>query len=544
MRMYGPLNHLHHVAVELYLRIQVSMIVWLSILAAVSARSVRVPLYCNCTHIGCGMSEDGPDKFVCETWGGCMKTLTKTDRGTVEEHYDCLSAEHWIPSDRPLSCYVNRLLQHLNAVGCCRDGSFCATNLNITLLPKWESEYDGELNPTDSRRYMVDHYHTVLGILLPVIAILVVALLYVLLRSRLLMRRTVKGCILEQKNPLIVNEVQGIKKMLDELIDSNTEPTSTGSGSGLPLLVQITIARQINLRHVIGRGRFGEVWLGSWKGEDVAVKIFSSIDEKSWFREVEIYETTMLRHENLLGFIAADNKDAGMTTQLWLVTEYQQKGSLFDVLNIRTLDLHVLCRMGRSVANGLTFLHTEIGGTHFKPAIAHRDLKSKNILVRYDNSCCIADLGLAVRYNSSNGTIDIPDNKKSGTKRYLAPEVLSETLNTNHFDSYRRADIYSLGLVLWEICCRTNVGGFYERYEMPYFDCVSNDPTIEEMRKCVVDSCCRPAILTRWIGSPIMHAMSKVMRECWTPNPAARLTALRVRKTIDALAVLLDDCQV
>lgn len=38
------------------------------------------------------------------------------------------------------------------------------------------------------------------------------------------------------------------------------------------------------------------------------MKIFSSREERSWFREAEIYQTTMLRHENILGFIAADNK--------------------------------------------------------------------------------------------------------------------------------------------------------------------------------------------------------------------------------------------
>lgn len=85
-------------------------------------------------------------------------------------------------------------------------------------------------------------------------------------------------------------------------------PILLGFILGLPLLVQRTIARQVTLEIVIGKGRFGEVWRGNWRGESVAVKIFSARDEKSWFREVEIYNTTMLHHENLLAFIAADNK--------------------------------------------------------------------------------------------------------------------------------------------------------------------------------------------------------------------------------------------
>ena len=84
--------------------------------------------------------------------------------------------------------------------------------------------------------------------------------------------------------------------------------TTSGSGSGLPLLVQRSIARQVQLLDVIGKGRFGEVWRGRWRGENVAVKIFSSREERSWFREAEIYQTVMLRHDNILVFIAADNK--------------------------------------------------------------------------------------------------------------------------------------------------------------------------------------------------------------------------------------------
>ena len=78
--------------------------------------------------------------------------------------------------------------------------------------------------------------------------------------------------------------------------------------AGLPLFVQRTVARTIVLQEIIGKGRFGEVWRGKWRGGDVAVKIFSSREERSWFREAEIYQTIMLRHENILGFIAADNK--------------------------------------------------------------------------------------------------------------------------------------------------------------------------------------------------------------------------------------------
>jgi TGF-beta receptor type-1 len=156
--------------------------------------------------------------------------------------------------------------------------------------------------------------------------------------------------------------------------------------AGLPLLVQRSIARQIQLVEIIGKGRFGEVWRGKWRGENVAVKIFSSREERSWFREAEIYQTVMLRHDNILGFIAADNKgtlayflliwkmillhisllDNGTWTQLWLVTDFHENGSLFDYLSTRTVDVPGMIRMALSISTGLSHLHMEIVGTQGK----------------------------------------------------------------------------------------------------------------------------------------------------------------------------------
>jgi TGF-beta receptor type-1 len=118
-----------------------------------------------------------------------------------------------------------------------------------------------------------------------------------------------------------------------------------------------------------------------------------------------------------------------------------------------------MIKMALSIATGLAHLHMEIVGTQGKPAISHRDLKSKNILVKVNGTCCIGDLGLAVRYNTASNEVDIPLNNRVGTKRYMSPEALDETMNLNHFDSFKRADVYAMGLVFWELARRCNIGG-------------------------------------------------------------------------------------
>lgn len=66
---------------------------------------------------------------------------------------------------------------------------------------------------------------------------------------------------------------------------------------------------------------------------------------------------------------------------------------------------------------------------------------------------------------------------------FLPLKVLDESMNMNHFDSFKRADVYAFGLILWEIARRCNIGSVYNEYQLPYYDVVQPDPTIEEMKK-------------------------------------------------------------
>ncbi|CAG9812554.1 unnamed protein product [Phaedon cochleariae] len=313
---------------------------------------------------------------------------------------------------------------------------------------------------------------------------------------------------------------------------------SSGSGSGLPILVQRTISKQIQMIHSVGKGRYGEVWLAKWRGTRVAVKVFFTTEEQSWFRETEIYQTVLMRHENVLGFIAADIKGTGSYTQMLLITDYHDNGSLYDYLQDRCLEPAGLLLMAHSIAAGLSHLHTEIFGTKGKPAIAHRDIKSKNILVKRNGECCLADFGLAVKFLSDAKEIDVPPNVRSGTRRYMAPELLDRSIDPTSFEAHKTADMYAFGLVLWEMSRRCATGDLLQTaqpYAAPYYDCVPADPSFEDMLAAVCVKGVRPQVAARWEGDAVLRTVAKVMQECWHSNPAVRLTSLRVKKTLSKL---------
>ena len=107
----------------------------------------------------------------------------------------------------------------------------------------------------------------------------------------------------------------------------------------------------------------------------------------------------------------------GYGTERILITEYFQRGSLKDFLEYNAIDPPTLVRpnqnisrnkplqlwfnfqiqMTQSLVTGLEYLHMEYKAKDTKPALAHRHIKSTNIFVKDNLTCCIGDLGMAVK---------------------------------------------------------------------------------------------------------------------------------------------------
>ena len=149
---------------------------------------------------------------------------------------------------------------------------------------------------------------------------------------------------------------------------------------------------------IIGKGKSATVQKGELNGKIIAIKIFLPLNLNSWTMETDIYKQ-IVDHENILKFLGVTEQNNIQGTEYWLGTEYHRNGSLYDFLKINLISWKDFCTIILSIAKGLAFLHEE-NSTIGKPSIAHRDFKSKNVLIKDDLTACISDFGLALVLDS------------------------------------------------------------------------------------------------------------------------------------------------
>eukprot|EP00884_Botryococcus_braunii_P012256 jgi/Botrbrau1/21030/Bobra.0144s0042.1 len=187
---------------------------------------------------------------------------------------------------------------------------------------------------------------------------------------------------------------------------------------------------------LLGKGGGGMVFKGLRCGvQDVAVKIMVKIspaDLRQFHKEVAILKNLSF-DKNIVQFYGAC---VGGPCPL-LILEYMEGGDLWEAMCAHPGRLqwyHHGRKIALDVARGLHFLHHN--------NVRHGDLKSKNILLTGDfKTAKIGDVGMAKVMHSETTT-----RADGGTFAYAAPELLY------NYRCDKKADIYSFGVVMWEVC--------------------------------------------------------------------------------------------
>lgn len=183
----------------------------------------------------------------------------------------------------------------------------------------------------------------------------------------------------------------------------------------------------------LGRGGFGEVWLGERQGKfattQVAVKL--PLDEQVDHAAIEHEAQTWAKasgHPNVLPIIEADEYDG----QIVIVSEYAPDGSLEDWLKTNgKMPIEKAVETTIQILDGLEFLHSR--------QIIHRDLKPANILLQ-GKTPRLADFGIS---RAMRTTVASQSQNISGTFAYMSPEALDGKRSV-------QTDIWSVGVNLYQ----------------------------------------------------------------------------------------------
>jgi eukaryotic-like serine/threonine-protein kinase len=236
----------------------------------------------------------------------------------------------------------------------------------------------------------------------------------------------------------------------------------------LPSALQLSAIHGIEVHHLIGFGGMGAVYQARQINENrsVALKVARrSADLSRDFKSFLIHEAHViaeLNHKNIVKVY-----DFGSNDELvWIIMEFVNGPTVRDLILARQMKPDQALLLSLQLCDGLKHAHSR--------GVIHNDLKPENVMVDGDGQAKIIDFGLS-RVRSYSYTIARPG-KAIGTRHYMAPEQRANRPN----DIDHRSDIYSLGVIMWEMLTgKVPTGPF----SLPSGQC--NGPWHEIVQKCL-----------------------------------------------------------
>ncbi|CAL5047110.1 unnamed protein product [Urochloa decumbens] len=279
----------------------------------------------------------------------------------------------------------------------------------------------------------------------------------------------------------------------------------------------VDATENFNEKHCIGEGAYSRVYRAQLQdGQTVAVKrlhqshpINEDIHEEERFRH-EIEVLTKIRQRSIVKLYGY----CSHPRYKFLVCQFVDRGSLASVLRNEELatQLHWQRRTAilRDVAQAISYLHHDC-----HPAIIHRDITSRNILLDAEYRAFVSDFGVAriLKPDSSNWSA------LAGTYGYIAPEFSYTSVVTE------KCDVYSFGVVALEVLMGRHPAGDFQE---------SIDPLLTKDEKNLEEILDRrlPAPGTDGESRGVIFQSLSVAFQCLQANPQDRPTMQQVYRAL------------
>ncbi|XP_026104770.1 tyrosine-protein kinase ABL2-like isoform X1 [Carassius auratus] len=255
----------------------------------------------------------------------------------------------------------------------------------------------------------------------------------------------------------------------------------------------------ITMKHKLGGGQYGEVYVGVWKKYSltVAVKTLKedTMEVDEFLKEAAVMKE--VKHPNLVQLLGV----CTLEPPFYIVTEYMPHGNLLDYLrecDREQVNAVVLLYMATQISSAMEYLE--------KKNFIHRDLAARNCLVGENHVVKVADFGLSRLMTGDTYTAH------AGAKfpiKWTAPESLA--YNTFSIKS----DVWAFGVLLWEIAT-------YGMSPYPGIDLSQVYDLLEKGYRMEQPEGCPPKVY-------------ELMRACWQWSPLDRPSFAEIHQAFETM---------